>query len=136
MEEDTGAGALRRFVSHELVVRGVPLISRHFQTSLTVSPAAGRHGDLLEHLVSRHNAPQIGGHRVVGPHLGTLRIIAMPWPRLEIAELLVHPVKLGEELSDQTGRTAMIREQVVADAVPAGSPKELVAVDAEEIARG
>src|SRR5579872_1120259 len=101
MEDDTGAGSLHGFVSYEFVVCGVPLSVRHFQSSSTLPSgaafsAAEIRGDLLEHLVSRHDAPQIRGGRVVGPHLRTLRVIAMPWPRLEIAELLVHPVKLGE----------------------------------------
>src|ERR1700685_3926460 len=87
------------------------------------------------HLVAWHDAPEIGGGRILGPHLRALRIVAVPRPRLEIAELLVHAVELGEQFGDQAGRTAMIGEEVVADAVTAGPPKKLVAVDGQEIAR-
>ena len=60
----------------------------------------------------------------------------MPGPRLEIAELLVHLVELGEQLGDQPVRRAVIGEQIVADAVPARAPQQLVAVEAQIIAGG
>src|SRR6202035_2406539 len=86
------------------------------------------------HLVARHDAPEIGGRRVLGPHFRALRIVAVPRPRLEIAELLVHAVELGEQFGDQAGRAAVIGEEIMADAVAAGSPQQLVAVDGQEIA--
>src|SRR5271154_939692 len=89
---------------------------------------------LLHHLVARHNAPQIRGRRVLGPYFGALRIVAVPRPRLEIAELLVHAVELGESLDDQAVRRAVIGEQIVADAVAARSPQQFVTVQAEEVA--
>src|SRR5271170_2642813 len=45
---------------------------------------------LFHHLVARHDAPQIGGARVLGPHFRPLRIVTMPRPRLEIAKFLIH----------------------------------------------
>src|ERR1700689_3103951 len=89
---------------------------------------------LLHHLVARQDAPQIGRRRVLGPHFRALRGVAMPRPRLEIAELLVHPVKLAERLGDQAVRRAVIGEQIMADAVAARPPEQCVAVEAEEIA--
>src|SRR5690348_7225706 len=53
---------------------------------------------LLHHFVGRHDAPQIRSRRVLFPHFRPLRIVAVPRPRLEIAELLVHAIKLGERL--------------------------------------
>src|SRR6266851_10417328 len=63
-------------------------------------------------------------------------MVAVPGTRLEVAELLVHPVELGEGFGYQAGGTAMIGEQVVADAVPARPPQELVAVEAQIVAGG
>src|SRR5216683_6534070 len=63
-------------------------------------------------------------------------MVAVPGTRLEVAELLVHPVELGEGFGDQAGGAAMIGEQVVADAVPARPPEQLVAVEAEIVAGG
>src|SRR5580700_5626836 len=94
-----------------------------------------RENTSVMHLVARHDAPEIGGGGILGPHLRALRIVAVPWPRLEIAELLVHTVELGEQFGDQAGRAAMIGEKIVADAVAARSPQQLVAVDRQEIAR-
>src|ERR1700688_178308 len=91
-------------------------------------PGGGRETSFV-HLVARHDAPEIGGGRVLGPHLWALRIIAVPRPRLEIAELLVHAVELGEQFGDQAGRAAMISKEVMADAVAARAPQQLVAVD-------
>src|SRR5689334_20481008 len=46
----------------------------------------------------RRRSPHVGDLLGV-PDLGPLRTIAMPWPRLEVAELLVlHLVELGVEL--------------------------------------
>jgi hypothetical protein len=59
------------------------------------------------------------------------RTVAVPRAWLEIAELLVHAIKLGKRLGDETVGRAVIGEEVVADAVSAGPPKELVAVEAE-----
>ena len=59
----------------------------------------------------------------------------MPGPRLEVAELLVfHLVELGEQLGDQSVGTAVVGEEIVADAVTSWTPKNLVAVLAQEIA--
>ena len=65
----------------------------------------------------------------LGHTFGRLRMVAVPRPRLEIAEFLVHAVELGEQFGDQARRAAMIGEQVVADAVTARSPQQLVAID-------
>src|SRR4029077_19786193 len=43
-------------------------------------------------------------------------------------------IELGECLGDQAIRRAMIGKQIVADAMPAGTPEELIAVQAEKIA--
>src|ERR1700683_3695751 len=79
--------------------------------------------ELFVHLVARHDAPEVGGRRVLGPDLRALRIVAVPGPRLEIAQLFVHAVKLGEQLGNEAGRAAVIGEQVVADAVAARPPQ-------------
>ena len=42
----------------------------------------------------------------------------------------------AKSLGDQPGRAAVIGEEVVADAMPAGPPEQLVAVEAEIIAGG
>src|SRR6516164_8344063 len=76
----------------------------------------------LHHFIARHDAPEIGGGRILRPHLGTLRTVAMPRPRLEIAEFFVHAVELGEGLGDQAVRRAMVGKQIVADAVPSRPP--------------
>src|SRR5580692_8084229 len=81
-----------------------------------------RENTSVMHLVARHDAPEICGRGVLGPHFRTLRIVTMPRPRLEIAKLLVHAVELGEQFGDQAGRAAVIGEKIVADAVAAGPP--------------
>ena len=44
----------------------------------------------------------------------------MPWPRIEVAELLVeHLVELGEQLDDLVVRIAVVSVDVVARPVPA-----------------
>src|SRR6516164_541202 len=63
-------------------------------------------------------------------------MVAVPRPRLEIAELLVDLIELGEQLGDQPVRGAMIGEKVVTDAVPSRPPDQLVTVEAEIIASG
>src|ERR1700678_1399079 len=77
---------------------------------------------LLHHLVARHDAPQIRSRRVLLPHLRPLRIVAVPRPRLEIAEFLVHAVELGKSFGNQAIRRAVIGKEVVADAVTTRSP--------------
>src|SRR5262249_46420123 len=89
---------------------------------------------LFHHLVARQDTPQIRCRRVLSPGFGTLWMIAVPRPRLEIAEVLVHAVELGEGLGDEPVRRTVVREQVMADAVAAWSPQQLVAVQAEKIA--
>src|SRR6185312_163101 len=84
----------------------------------------------LHHFIARHDAPKIRGRRILLPDLGALRTVAMPRPRLEIAERFVHLVELGKGLSDQAVRRAMIGEQIVTDAVAARAPQQLVAVEA------
>ena len=49
----------------------------------------------------------------------------MPRPRLEISELLVHLVELGEQLGDQPVRRAVIGKEIVTDTVPAGPHSSL-----------
>src|ERR1700680_4867797 len=87
-----------------------------------------RENTSVMHLVARHDAPEIGGRGVLGPHFRALRIVAVPRPRLEIAELLVHAVELGEQFGDQAGRAAMIGEEVMADAGGARAPGQLLAL--------
>src|SRR5207248_5464368 len=79
-------------------------------------------GVSLHHFVARQNTPQIRVRWILDPDFRALRIVAVPRPRLEIAELLVHAVELGESLGDQPVRRAVISEQIVADAVPPRSP--------------
>src|SRR6478736_1935984 len=101
--------------------------------SLRAALAVGR---LFMHFLCRHNTPVIRSVRVLGPDLRLLRPVAMPRPRLEMAELFVHLVELREQFGDQPVRRAVIGEQVVADAVAAGAPQQLVAVQAEVVAGG
>src|SRR5438876_8542787 len=90
---------------------------------------------LFHHFVGWHRAPQVRGLRRLRPGLRTLRVIPMPWPRLEVAERFIfHQVELGEELGDHSVRAAVIGEEIVPDAVPARTPKNLESVPAQEIA--
>src|SRR5580698_7324255 len=100
------------------------LRDRALSASVAAPPRAvhPRENTSVMHLIARHDAPEIGGRRVLGPDFRALRIVAVPRPRLEITELLVHAVQLGEQFGDQASRTAMIGEEVVADAVAARSP--------------
>ena len=69
----------------------------------------------------RRRAPDVA--RLV-PHLRHLRAVAVPRPRIEIAELLVqHLVELGEQLDDLVVRVAVIGVDVVARPVPARAPE-------------
>ena len=80
----------------------------------------------------RRRAPDVAG---LVPHLGNLRAVAMPWPRVEVAELLVeHLVELGEQLDDLIVRIAVVSVDVVARPVPARPPGELDVLRPEEIA--
>src|SRR5262249_61657408 len=63
------------------------VVSRHVVDVSTPYHARGR---LFHHLVRRRDAPQIGSRRVLGPHFRFLRMVAVPGPPLEIAELLVY----------------------------------------------
>src|SRR5690242_2056105 len=67
--------------------------------------------------------PDVARHR--RPHLRLLRLVAMPRPRIEIAERLVqHLVELGEQLDDLVVRVAVIGEEVVPGPVPARPPDD------------
>src|SRR5436190_21477537 len=80
----------------------------------------------------RRRAPDVA--RLV-PHLRLLRAVAVPRPRIEIAELLVqHLVELGEQLDDLVVRIAVIGVDVVAGAVASRSPDQLNVLGAEEVA--
>src|SRR4051812_1132790 len=101
------------------------------------APPLSRLGlSLFVHLFGRHDTPIIRGARVLLPDLRLLRPVAVPGPWLEMAERLVHLVELREQFGDQPVRCAVIGEQVVPDAVTAGSPQQLVAVQAEMVAGG
>src|SRR5437868_6141514 len=93
-------------------------LSRVDRLSLQQNSRGQKAPALFVHLVARHDAPQVCRLRILRPYLRPLRPVAMPRPRLEIAELLVHAVELGERFGDQSGRTTVVGEQVVADAVP------------------
>jgi hypothetical protein len=71
------------------------------------------------HFVARHDASDIRGSRVLGPHFQSLRIVAAPRSQLEIAKPLVHAVELVEHLGDEIRRAAMVGEKIVADAATA-----------------
>src|SRR5438045_1708817 len=84
----------------------------------------------------RRTAPHVRGRAARLPNLGALRPIRVPGSRLEIAErLILHQIELGEKLDDLIVRVAMIDEDVVADAVPAGTPDQLAPVLCQMIAR-
>src|SRR5688572_3643601 len=81
---------------------------------------------LFHHFFRWRDPPVVRGVGILRPDLRSLRPVAMPGPRLEVAEFLVHAVQLGEQLGDQSVRAAMVAKQVVADAVPPGPPEQLV----------
>ena len=59
----------------------------------------------------------------------------MPGLGVEITERFIfHLVELSEQLGDQSVGTAVVGEEIVADAVTSWTPKNLVAVLAQEIA--
>ena len=89
---------------------------------------------LFVHFVGRHDTPIVRGARVLLPDFRLLRPVAVPGPRLEMAKRFVHLVELREKFGDQPVRRAVVGEQVVADAVSAGTPQQLVAVEAEVVA--
>src|SRR5262249_32251728 len=71
----------------------------------------------------RRRAPDVARHR--HPDLRLLRLVAMPRPRIEVAERLVqHLVEFGEKLDDLVVRVAVIGEDVVTWTVPARSPDD------------
>src|SRR5689334_16917651 len=89
----------------------------------------------LHHLFRGHRAPKVCRARILRPDLGLLRIVAMPWPRIEITQRFIfHLIEFGEEFGDEAARTQMIGEQIVADAVPSWPPKHPVAIKAQEVA--
>ena len=53
---------------------------------------------LFHHIIAWLNTPEVGGRGILGPHFRPLRIIAVPWPRLEITKLLVELIEFGEGL--------------------------------------
>src|SRR5918994_1392590 len=72
----------------------------------------------------------------VVPHLRPLRMVAVPRPRIEVAERLVeHLVELGEQLDDLIVRIAMVGVDVVARPVPPRPPGEIDVLRAEEVHR-
>src|SRR5262249_48562305 len=90
--------------------------------------AARRYGEFSLHRVVaadrtfRAETPVIA-QRFRPPHLGALRPILVPGPRIEIAERLVlHLIHLAEELDAHLVGVAMIDRNIVADDVPAGPP--------------
>ena len=102
-------------------VAGAPLAarsSRHAGASCSASPYGLTRPPALLALADvfrrRRRAPDVA--RLL-PHLGLLRTVAVPGPRIEIAELLVeHLVELGEQLDDLVVRIAVIGVEVVARA--------------------
>jgi hypothetical protein len=64
-----------------------------------------------------------------------LRPVLVPWPRLEIAELLVvHDVEIGEELDRDAVGILVVDRDVVADQVADRTPEQLDVLLAEKIA--
>src|ERR1700737_3430242 len=129
MSAGRGAPAEERIANStwRIISRWLPTLSLLFAIrSLTIHS--------FHHFFRRHDAPQVSGGWILGPNLGLLRVVAVPGARLEIAELLVHAVELSKGLGNETCRAAMIRKQVVTDAMPAWTPQQLVSVEAEIIA--
>src|SRR6266508_473361 len=90
----------------------------------------------FEEALRRERAPHVRHPRPGRPHLGPLRKVVMPRPRVEVAQALVeHQVELGEELEDVPVRVAVVGEEVVAGPVPAGAPHERIVVPREVVAR-
>src|SRR3984885_4269800 len=81
----------------------------------------------------RRRAPDIGLAAL--PGLWPLRRVLMPWPRLEIAEVLVHHlVEFAEEFDHLIVRVAMIGGDVVARTVAQRSPDDRDPALAEQVA--
>src|SRR5262249_10846915 len=73
--------------------RIAPLIFSNMASSQILSLET----QLLHHFLRRHRPPQITSRWILGPDLRPLRIVAMPWMRLEIAERLVlHLIEFGK----------------------------------------
>src|ERR1700719_232953 len=89
----------------------------------------------LPQIIGRgRRAPDVARRRRA-PHFRALRTVAVPQPRIEIAERLVHHlVELGEQLDDLVVGIAVICEDVVARPVAARTPDDRNVLAAEEIA--
>src|ERR1700704_4406527 len=104
--------------------RAEPAVSRSFVV-LFLRPG---------HVVRMSRTPIVRGG-VVAPDLRPLRPVLMPWPRLEIAELLVvHLVEIGEELDRDAVGILMIDRDVVPDQVTDRAPEQLDVLASEKIA--
>src|SRR4051794_24852053 len=100
-----------------------PLTPR--STSLPLPQIVGR----------RRRPPDVARHR--HPNFRPLRLVAVPRPRIEVAERLVHHlVELGEQLDDLVVRVAVIGEDVVARPVPPRPPDDWNIPRAEVVACG
>src|SRR5215472_9331212 len=96
------------------------------QTLLALAQVVGR----------RRRAPDVA--RIARPpHFRPLWTVAVPRPRVEIAERLVeHLVELGEQLDDLVVGIAVIGEEIVPRPVPARPPDDGNVPGAEIVARG
>src|SRR5882724_7641901 len=88
----------------------------------------------LHHLVRWHDTPVVGCVGILRPYLRDLRLISVPGARFVVAQLFVHAIELREQLGYQPVGTAMIGEEIVANAMAAGAPQQLVTVQAEIVA--
>ncbi len=58
----------------------------------------------------RTDAPQVGAQRIERPNFRTLRAVAMPWARLEIAErFAIHVIELSKQLDHMAVRIFVVR---------------------------
>src|ERR1700742_5181632 len=89
----------------------------------------------LREPLRRGDAPVVGAGAIVrGPPLRALRRVAVPWPRLEAAELLVHDVQLREQLYEMPAGVAVVRVDVVAGPVAPRAPDQVDAVAPKRVA--
>src|SRR6516162_7859174 len=88
---------------------------------------------LLAIFRQRRQAPD--GRLGAFPRLRPLRLVAVPGPRIEIAELLIlHLVEFDIELDRVVVRVAVIGRDVVAGAVPHRAPEQLDLLGGEHLA--
>src|SRR5262249_24218704 len=135
--DELPVGFSRRRLSFWPLRRGCSSLD-HVNCCVAVYRVSGalmsRAGLAAQEVRGRRRTP---GHRRIFalPDLGTLWVVVVPRPRLEVAErLVVHLIHFGEQFDDVVIRIAMIDKDIVTDAVPAGPPDERALVLRQHVA--